>query len=66
MSGLFSPVRKASALSYYHAKVKKILLFFFASFGHLIWMLNALSGFDKFINKDNYPDYYRKGLRKEA
>ena len=43
-----------------------VLLFFFASFGHLIWMLNALSAFDKYINKDNYPDYYRKGLRKEA
>lgn len=43
-----------------------VLLFLFAAFGHLLWMLNALSGFDKFINKDNYPDYYRKGLRKEA
>ena len=43
-----------------------VLLFLFVGFGHLIWMLNCLSGFDKFINKDNYPDYYRKGLRKEA
>ena len=43
-----------------------VLLFFFAAFGHLLWMLNAMSAFDKFINKDNYPDYYRKGLRKEA
>ena len=43
-----------------------VLLFLFVGFGHLIWMLNCLSGFDKFINKDNYPDYYRRGLRKEA
>lgn len=43
-----------------------VLLFFFVGFGHLLWMLNCISGFDKYINKDNYPDYYRKGLRKEA
>lgn len=38
------------------------LLVFFAAFGHLVWMLNAVSAFDKYINKENYPDYYRKGL----
>lgn len=43
-----------------------VLLFLFVGFGHLLWMLNSISGFDKFINKENYPDYYRRGLRKEA
>lgn len=43
-----------------------VLLFLFVGFGHLLWMLNSVAGFDKFINKDNYPDYYRRGLRKEA
>ena len=42
------------------------LLVFFVSIGHLLWMLNAISAFDKYINKDNYPDYYRKGLYKEV
>ena len=42
------------------------LLVFFVSIGHLIWMLNAISAFDKYINKDNYPDYYKKGLYKEV
>ena len=43
-----------------------VLLLIFVAFGHLMWMLNCVAGYDKFINKDNYPDYYRKGLRKEA
>ena len=43
-----------------------VLLFLFIGIGHLLWMLNCISGFDKFINKEYYPDYYRKGLRKEA
>lgn len=43
-----------------------VLLFLFVGFGHLMWMLNSISAFDKYINKENYPDYYRKGLRKEA
>lgn len=34
-------------------------------FGHLVWMLNAVSAFDKYINKEQYPDFYRKGLYKE-
>lgn len=34
-------------------------------FGHLVWMMNAMSAFDKFINKEQFPDYYRKGLYKE-
>ena len=34
-------------------------------FGHLVWMMNTMSAFDKFINKEQFPDYYRKGLYKE-
>ena len=40
------------------------LLLFLSSFGHLIWCLNTISAFDKYINKENYPDFYRKGLNK--
>ena len=43
-----------------------VLLLFFAVFGHLMWMLNCLSAFDAFINKEQYPDYYKKGLNKEV
>ena len=43
-----------------------VLLVLFAVFGHLMWMLNAISAFDKFINKEQYPDYYKKGLYKEV
>ena len=39
------------------------LLIFFSTFGHLLWMLNDLSAFDKFINKASYPEMYRKGLK---
>ena len=39
-----------------------LLAIFFAVFGHLIWILNSISAFDKFINQEKYPDYYRKGL----
>ena len=39
-----------------------LLAIFFAVFGHLIWMLNSISAFDKFINREKYPDYYHKGL----
>lgn len=31
----------------------------------MCWVLYALHVFDKFINKENYPEFYRKGLRKE-
>ena len=41
------------------------LMVFTSAFGHLVWMLNAVSAFDKFINKEQFPDYYRKGLFKE-
>ena len=39
------------------------LLIFFSAFGHLLWMLYGLSTFDKFVNKKQYPEMYRKGLK---
>jgi len=40
-----------------------LLLFsFFNSFSLFIWMLFILTSFDKFINKEYYPDYVNKGL----
>lgn len=42
------------------------LLFFFATIFHLMWMLNIVASFDKYINQESYPEYYRKGLNKEA
>ena len=41
------------------------LIIIFIAFGGLIWSLNTISAFDKFINKENYPDHYRRGLAKE-
>ena len=41
------------------------IIIFFSAFGHLIWMLNTIVAFDKYINKENYPDYVNKGLYKE-
>ena len=38
------------------------ILALFAGVGHLGWMLNVLAACDKYINKENYPDFYRKGL----
>ena len=35
-------------------------------FGHLLWMMNCMSAFDKYINKEHFPDYYRKGLYQET
>ena len=42
------------------------LIIIFIAFGALIWSLNCIAAFDKFINKENYPEHYRKGLNKEA
>ena len=39
------------------------LLLFFSCLGHLMWLLMGLSTFDKFVNKVQYPDMYRKGLK---
>ena len=41
------------------------LMILTCAFGHLVWMLNCISTFDKYINKEQYPDFYRKGLFKE-
>ena len=38
------------------------LLIFFSALGHLMWMLNVIATTDKFINKEQYPELYRKGL----
>ena len=38
------------------------LLVLFSALVHLIWALNNVSAFDKFINKEQHPDFYRKGL----
>ena len=39
------------------------LLLFFSCLGHLMWLLMGLSTFDKFVNKTQYPEMYRKGLK---
>ena len=39
------------------------LLLFFSAIGQLMWMLIGLSTFDKFVNKTQYPEIYRKGLK---
>ncbi len=43
-----------------------VLMIISAAFGHLVWILNAIGAFDKFINKEQFPDYYRKGLSEET
>lgn len=43
-----------------------VLLVLFTAVFHLMWVCNTLGAFDKFINKENYPDFYRKGLYKEV
>ena len=42
------------------------IIIFFSALFHLMWVCNTLGAFDKFINKENYPDYYRRGLYKEG
>ena len=42
-----------------------VIFSFINSFGILAWMLFILTSFDKFINKNNYPDYVNKGLYQE-
>lgn len=60
--GIFIALVSIMSITMYVGIVLGII---FSSFAHLIWYLNALSAFDKYINKDNFPEYYRKGLRKE-
>lgn len=43
-----------------------VLYIFISAFGHLLWMMNLLGAFDKFINKENHPEEYRKGLKIET
>lgn len=42
------------------------IIILFSALFHLMWVCNTLGAFDKFINKENYPDYYRRGLYKEG
>lgn len=42
------------------------VLLFFISIFHLMWTVHIVGAFDKFINKENYPEFYRKGLYKEG
>ena len=39
-----------------------VLFIFLSMVSYLIWMLNLIAAFDKYINKENYPDFYKKGL----
>ena len=41
------------------------LLIFLAAVMHTMWMMNLLGAFDKFINKENHQEIYRKGLKVE-
>ncbi len=42
------------------------IIVLFIVFFHLIWVCNTLGAFDKFINKENHPEIYMKGLYKEG
>lgn len=39
------------------------LLVVFVVIGHLMWMLNATFTFDKYINKEQNPEFYHRGLK---
>ena len=39
-----------------------VLALFLSAFMYLIWMLNIISSFDKYINKEHHPEIYKKGL----
>ena len=39
-----------------------VLSLLFSAIGYLIWMLNIISAFDKYINKEHHPEIYKKGL----
>lgn len=40
-------------------------LVFFIAYFMIAWTLLSHEAFDQYINKDNYPSYYKKGLYKE-
>ena len=46
--------------------VAVVLLVASVAVGNLMWMLSSIGAFDKYINKENYPEYYKKGLYKEV
>ena len=39
-----------------------IVIAFLSSYMMIAWTLLSHEGFDQYINKENYPDYYKKGL----
>ena len=39
-----------------------VIMLIFSGVFHLIWALNTISAFDKFINRHYHPEVYRKGL----
>ena len=39
------------------------LLIFFSVIGQLMWAMLTIHVFDLFINKEQYPEIYRKGLK---
>lgn len=45
--------------------VAAVLLIFLVAVSHTMWMMNLLGAFDKFINKENHQEIYRKGLKVE-
>ena len=42
-----------------------VLLVFIVAVMHTMWMMNLLGAFDKYINKENHQEIYRKGLKIE-
>ena len=46
--------------------ISLVFIVIFIAIFHLMWVCNTIGAFDKFINKENYPDFYRKGLYKEG
>ncbi len=53
-------------LSYLGVKqlVEGVLLLFYLVPWAMAWLLYACHVFDRYINRDYYPEYYRKGMRK--
>ena len=61
--GLFIALASIMDITMY---VGIVLIILFSACFHLMWVCNTIGAFDKFINKENYPDFYRKGLYKEG
>ena len=45
--------------------VGTVLLVVLVGVSHLLWMMNLLGAFDKYINKEYHQEIYRKGLKVE-